>query len=308
MPQGSVLGPLFYILYANDIVNVLQNCEIALYADDTVLYTANTLFETSVRKIRADMEALSAWCGSNGIRMNVDKTKLMLFGNSKKLKELPEIHIKVEGIELKTVPSYKYLGVTLDSQLHYGKHLAKVISGASLKLKQLRRMRSFLDTRAATLVYKNMILPFLEYGDIFDSSSTVLNRNKLQILQNKALRCALNRDKYESVDELHADAKLLRLSYRRDLHLLSLMFDMSLEASNLKGPKGSGVSTRSSGRKLLKVRRPRTERFKKTPTYLGPEKWNALPEDIQQSKTKKEFKLKIQALVTGRSQKRRSID
>ena len=68
------------------------------------------------------------------------------------------------------------------------------MSVASQKLKQLRRMCSFLNTKAATLVYKNMILPVIKYGDIFLVGATVENRKKLQILQNKGLRCALNRD------------------------------------------------------------------------------------------------------------------
>ena len=153
VPQGSVLGPLFYILYANDIMNTVKSCNMALYADDTVLYTANPTFDTSIVKMRSDMQALSNWCGINGIRMNLDKTKIMLFGNSKRLKALPKVNLDVDGVTIQTVTSYKYLGVTLDSQLNFAKHVNKTLSGASLKLKQFCRMRSFLNTKAATLVY-----------------------------------------------------------------------------------------------------------------------------------------------------------
>ena len=109
--QGSVLGPLVYILYANDVVNVVKNCNIASYADDTVLYTASDNFDISVSKIRCDISAMSGWCLKNGISMNTDKTKLMLFVNSKKkIAKLTEISIQVDNVPLHTVTNYKYPG------------------------------------------------------------------------------------------------------------------------------------------------------------------------------------------------------
>ena len=76
-------------------MNIIKHCKIALYADDTVLYTADAIFRVSVRKMRKDMKALTHWCDKNGIRMNTDKTKLMLFGGRKQLKALPVVKIKV---------------------------------------------------------------------------------------------------------------------------------------------------------------------------------------------------------------------
>ena len=79
--QGSVLGPLFYIIYANDLISVIKNCGIALYADDTVLYSADKKFISSVTKVQEDLNAVSSWCHSNGIMLNTDKTKVMVFGS-----------------------------------------------------------------------------------------------------------------------------------------------------------------------------------------------------------------------------------
>ena len=193
----------------------------------------------------------------------------------------------------------KYLGVTLDSQLKYDKHVNKTVATASLKLKQLRRMRSFLNTKAATLVYKNMILPIVEYGDCriwrVLMGASLADKKKLQVLQNKGLRCALNADKYADTDELHSAAELLKLKYRRETHLLNLMFDKAGVPGNLKCQRSTGMSTRSSVKKLLKIRRPRTEKYKKSLSYAGPRIWNALPSNIQQAESRADFKCKIRA-------------
>ena len=247
VPQGSVLGPLFYIIYANDVARVIKNCSVAMYADDTVLYTANTDFTVSLAKMQEDVKSLSIWCEINGISMNVDKTCTMLFGAPKRIRDLPPFEIRVGDTAVKQVQNYKYLGVTLDSQLNYNKHIQKTISNVSLKLKQFRRMRSFLNTTAATLVYKNMILPLIEYGDLFLVGASVVNRRRLQVLQNRGLRCALNRDKDESVSELHKEADLWELKYRRDLHMLNYMFDRAQLDTNLKkrGSQGCRLDPRT---------------------------------------------------------------
>ena len=233
---------------------------------------------------------------------------MMVFGNPKRLKKLPKVNICVDGAPIEMVTSYKYLGVTLDGQLNYNKHVNKVIAGASLKLKQLKRMRSFLNTKAATLVYKNMILPIIEYGDIFLASTTAVNRKRLQVLQNKGLRCALRRDMDTSSVELHTEAKLLKLKYRRELHLLNFVFDKAGNAENLKPKRSVGVTTRSHNCKLFRTRKPKTEKFKKSVTYTGPKKWNALPADLQNIVAKPEFKVAIQRYIELKAQTQDRVD
>ena len=116
---------------------------------------------------------------------------------------------------------YKYLGITLDCQLNFNLHVKRIINTVSSKLKQLRRMRSFLNVRAAVMVYKAMLLPIIEYGDVFLTATSAENRKRLQILQNKGLRCALNKGIETSNADLHAEANLLQLKYRREQHDLN---------------------------------------------------------------------------------------
>ena len=83
------------------------------------------------------------------------------------------------------------------------------------------------------MVYKGMILPILEYGDVFLHSASVENRKRLQILQNKGLRCALCKDIDTSTVDLHTEANLLKLHFRREQHILNFVYDSAQVTSNL---------------------------------------------------------------------------
>ena len=202
--------------------------------------------------------------------------------------------------------SYKYLGVSLDSQLNYNIHVDSMISSVSSKLKQFRRMRSFLNTKAAVLVYKSMLLPILKYGDIFLSATSLANHKKVQILQNKGLRCALNRGIETTTDELHKEAGLLKLHSRREQHLLNFMFDWSWDMVHTQAHAESAMTTRSHKKRLLKLKKPRTEKYKKSLSYHGPKKWNALPVEIHQTHNKKAFKVQLNSLIMHRAAKARN--
>ena len=170
--------------------------------------------------------------------------------------------------------------MTLDSQLNYGLHVSKIISSVTGKLSQFKRMHTFLNTKAAILVYKSMLLPILEYGDVFLCASTAINRRRLQILQNKGLRCALNKGIESSNNDIHYEALLHKLKYRREQHVLNYMYDLSLDDKLLKLRPKEGVQVCSQNKRLMNLKRPNTERFKRSLAYTGPTKWNALPQQF----------------------------
>ena len=251
VPQGLMLGSLFYIVYANDLVNVLDHCKVALYADDTVIYTSSTIFRKYVSRVQTDINSLSDWSSQNGIRANPDNTKVMVFGSANCLNKVPNFEIRCDGIPLQIVNSYEYLVVTIDNQLNYNLHVNKLVASVSSKLELFQCMHSFLSVPAAILVYKSMLLPVLQYGDILLSATTRANSKKLQTLQNKGLRCALNKGLQANTSELHTEAKLLPLNYRRELHLMNFMYDWAIQADKLKDHSKPRYCTCSLNKRLL---------------------------------------------------------
>ena len=147
VPQGSVLGPIFYILYANDLAELFENCEVALYANDTVLYKASPNFETSVDKMQQDLSRLGDWCGKNGIYVNTSKTKLLVFGSKMAVDNLAPYNVNYDGSPLLHVASYKYLGVTMDRQLNYNLHVKKNCCLCIRETKAIPKNETFLKCK-----------------------------------------------------------------------------------------------------------------------------------------------------------------
>ena len=154
-------------------------------------------------------------------------------------------------------------------------------------------MHTFLTNKAAMLVNKNMILPIVEYGDIFLSATTKVNRDKLQVLQNKALRVIHKVDRCYSSDMVHQDSQLLKLKYRREIHLVNFMFGIREDLKAREPKRRYGIRTRSSNKLNFSLRKPNTEKYKKCASYQGITSWNRLPTAIQQEQNKLIFKNKV---------------
>ena len=168
-----------------------------------------------------------------------------------------------------------------------------MISKISVTIFLLKKIKPYLSTKAATLIYKDMILPIVEYGDIYLYSATKASRKKIQTLQNKALRIALKKDNTYGTDDLHKKAKLQKLKIRRRIHLLLHMYQYS-QLSNFNGwKKRTGIRARSSHTKTMLLKKQNIGRFKKSVEYQGPKYWNALPKNIQLSDNYYQFKQRV---------------
>ena len=228
----------------------------------------------------------------------------MTFGSNASRELLDNINIVFGNKRIETVSTYNYLGVKLDQKLKFDLHAKAVIQKVSDKLTYLRRIRRFINNKAALSIYKNMILPILEYGDVLLLSARSTYKTKLQTLQNKALKCALGLDPLTGLDQVHERAKLETLENRRKLHILQLMHKQ-LGGSFLckrKKRRKSGVVTRSAKKKLFSTRQVKTEKFKKSITNKAPLLWNARPVEIQNIPDRSTFQRELLKHIKGENQ------
>ena len=248
--------------------------------------------------MQASLKLLEKWCNTNGIYININKTRFMIFGSKVALAKVQhkEMKLLIDKQPISRVHNYCYLGVTLDEQLNFEMNAQQTIKKVKNKLVQLRSMRCFLNKRAAILIYKNMILPILEYGDIFATSLTKHTRKKLQIMQNKALRIALKQRNGDSSKILHKEAKLQKLNVRRKVHVLQFVYRKKQDKTLLvRAPTGRVTH---SGKKInFKLRKPNTEKYKSSISYYGFKLWNQLPLALQNIDEAICFKYRVKALL-----------
>ena len=168
IPQGSVLGPLLFLVYINDISSVITNSKISMYADDTVIYISHTNLNVAITLLQSDLDSVHNWCNGNKLTINCKKTKFCLFGMRSAIKngKTQDIHLSLSNQILERVCSCKYLGLILDEHLTYNKHIKEMKRLVSHKLFLLSKVRKYITTEASINIFKTMVLSLIEYCDI----------------------------------------------------------------------------------------------------------------------------------------------
>lgn len=187
-PAGSQIGPLLYSLFINDIGDVID-LPYKFYADDSVIYVGCKSFDDGRNKIQLCLNRVNEWCEQNGLKINVSKTKFMLFFKSKdfrskKASELP-ITIKLNNEAIERVNSFKYLGVHIDCNLSFKIHFDQVESNTCNALSRFYRLRRQLTPNVIKIFLSAYVSSIIDYCIVVWAVQT---DNQLDSLQNRINR------------------------------------------------------------------------------------------------------------------------
>ena len=165
MPQGSILGPLLFLLYINDISQSIE-CEVLLYAVDTCLLFQHKNTMVIKEQLNKNFQSLCDWFLDNklSVHFGEDKTKSILFGSKIKIKNASSLNIEYNNIKIKQYRKVTYLGCILDNNLSGEPMANHVINKANSRLKFLYRQDKFLDKSLQRLRCNAMIQPFFDYA------------------------------------------------------------------------------------------------------------------------------------------------
>ena len=202
VPQGSILGPLLFSIYVNDLPSLsLKKCEVDSYVDDTKMYLSFNVKDKdiSIMDLQQDLTSIRNWCFNNSLLINPDKKKLIVFGTKQMLSRLDDFKLSLLGKELTPCDSVRDLGVYVDSQLSYDKHVSKTVSSCVSRLCQINRVKHVFDKRTLKLVINALVFSRLFYCSSVWSNTAKKNVDKLQLVQNFAARIVANKRKYEHV-------------------------------------------------------------------------------------------------------------
>ena len=226
VPQGSILGPVLFTIYINDVISTISHSQVTAYVDDCQLYFKFSIADSAsaVTAVNNDLKSISNWCAQSSLLINPDKTKLVVVGLKQLTKKLPPISLTLLGKTITPVPVAKDLGVFIDQCLTYNVHVTKTASGCMNQLVAINRIKHLLDKRTLSLLINSFVFTKLFYCSTVWGNTTKANIHKLQLVQNFAARIILGLRKYDHISDGRRTLKWLTVSEKILFNDLLLSF------------------------------------------------------------------------------------
>ena len=293
VPQGSILGPLLFLLYINDIANDI-GANIILFADDTSLFIVVDNPMTAAVSLNIDLNVISQWAASWLVLFNPTKTESLIF--TRKLNKPVHPPLYMNDHQLIEVETHKHLGVYFSTDCTWHKHIDCIKEKAWGRINVMRKLKFKLDRKSLEIIYMVFIRPLLEYANVIWDNCTLYEKQELDKIQDEAVRIATRTTKLISFDCLYNELKWESLGKRRRNHKLTLFFKMytNLFPSYLSDLVPQTVSSVSRynlrNSHALQTVDARSNNYYCSFLPSAVREWNNLPSDVTQSESVAAFK------------------
>ena len=292
VPQGSLLGPLLFIIYINDFHKSSNAMSFILFADDTNLFFSHSDPNIIVDVINAELRKILEWIRANKLSLNLLKTNYILFSNS--LTSL-STDIILDNTPLEQVSHTKFLGVVVDSKLSWKLHVENICKTISRNVGIINRLKSHLPQRSLLMLYSSLILPYLNYGLLLWGNTYQTLVEKVLLLQKKVIRIICNAPFLAHTDPLFLEHNILKINDLYLLHLGEFMYKFNsgtLPFAFHDMFKQNRTFHKYPTRQSEEFHLPflRTFFAQKTFIFEGPKFWNTLRVDLKNSPSLSVFK------------------
>lgn len=296
VPQGSILGPLLFLLFINDIVEDIGS-NIRLFADDTSLYMVVDNPDTAAELLNLDINKIMTWAKKWLVTFNPVKTESLLI--TRKLNRPIHPPLFMENQQITETDSHKHLGVYLSNDCTWHKHIDFVKEKAWKRINIMRKLKFEIDRKSLEIIFFTFIRPLLEYASVVWDNCTQYEKAELDKIQNEAARIVTGTTKLVSIHALYEDTKWETLEERRRKCKLILFYKITnglspTYLSSLIPPSVSSVSSYSlrNSSDIQTIVCRTTQYFNSfLPSVIR--EWNSLPLDVRNSTSVSSFKCRL---------------
>jgi hypothetical protein len=309
VPQGSVLGPLLFILYTADLVHLIERFSLSaqLYADDTQVY--GSCQPSEIHRLSSSVieciSAVSDWMKSNRLQLNPDKTEVLWCTTGLRQHQLPTTSFKFGGVDIKPAASVRNLGVFLDTDLVMRTHVSKVVARCFGVLRQLRQIRHLLCPDTLRTLVTALVLSRLDYCNSVLVGAPAYLMQRLQSVLNASVRLICRLRRFDHLTDAMACLHWLRVTERVQFKLAVLTYKVLHGGA----PSYLGPLARCSARPgSLRLRSAASDRLQ-VPQYklktiggrmfpvAAPTVWNSLPSHVTSAPSLSVFRRRLKTFL-----------
>ena len=288
VPQGSTLGPLFFLVFVNSLPFIFNNCCVQLYADDTVFFTSNSNLSQIQSSLQSDFNILQKWLSHNKLLLNKNKSYLMIFGSKHKLKSISDTCVITcnDGTPLHRVDKFKYLGVWLDPTLSFKSHISHLLRKVHFGLNVLYKSKNSFTRSIRKKLITQLIFPILDYCDVVYHNASNSDLAPLNIVYNRICRFILGCPFRTHHCYMYDTLGFPPLKTRRYFHWLQIIFkcinfNYPAYLKQHLVPFTSHYSIRHSTQCYFSVPHVHKTIGKRAFMFKAPADWNNLPVEIR---------------------------
>ena len=305
VPQGSILGPILFLLFINDLP-LITEFRVKLFADDTFLALEGDNPKSLQKKTNSELYKVSKWFSANKLTLNVSKSKFMIVKRSNK-KLGNKFVLKFNGKKMEQCTSYKYLGVHLDENLNWKTHVKYICGKLSKMCGIFAKLRHCCSKDLLKVIYFALVESHLQYCNIIWGDACENTLKPLVNLQNKILKIlCFSPFGFDDVDDLYTDMKLLNLKQLHKLSKAKFVYKYknqklpsSFENFFMVAHSQHNYSLRSRDTNDYQRIWGKTQYGMKKLQYSGVHLWNTIPHEIRNSISMKIFKKKYKEFLIG---------